>query len=103
MRKFIILAMVLFPAMASASPADDLDAMAKTLPHDVRAFIERKSECNHWGGEDPYDAARGKQIERAVTRLKCEALDGDEAVLKRRHAKNAAVGKALAQADEIYQ
>jgi hypothetical protein len=103
MGKWIAALLLLFVMSAVAAPEDDLAAMAKSLPRDVRAFIERKSECNHWAGEDPYDAARGKEIERAVARLKCEALDRDEANLKRRYAKDAAVHKALAQADEIYQ
>ena len=35
-------------------------------PEDVVAFIERMVECNHWGGEEPYDKERGEQIRKAV-------------------------------------
>src|SRR5256885_4592796 len=27
-------------------------------PEDVVAFIERRVECNHWAGEEPYDKER---------------------------------------------
>lgn len=99
----VLAAFLLLPVAVSAAPEDDLSAMTKMLPHDVRAFIDRKSECNHWAGEEPYDAARAKQIERAVARLKCETLDKDEAMLKRRYSRNAPVRKVLALADDIYQ
>ncbi len=99
----VLAAFLLLPVAVSAAPEGDLSAMTKMLPHDVRAFIDRKSECNHWAGETPYDAARAKQIERAVARLKCEALDRDETVLKRRHAGDGQILKALALADTVYQ
>jgi hypothetical protein len=95
--------LLLLPVTASAAQQDDLSAMMKTLPRAVRAFVERKSECNHWAGEEPYDAARAKQIERAVTRLNCEKLDREEAVLKRRHAGNRKILEALALAARLYQ
>ncbi len=95
--------LLLLPVAASAAPEDDLSAMTKMLPRDVRVFIARKSECNHWAGEDPYDAERAKQIERAVLRLKCETLDKDEAALTRRHAGDGRILKALALAGAVYQ
>lgn len=102
MGKWIAALLLLFTTPAFAAPEDDLAAVAKHLPSDVRIFIARKDECHHWAGEDSYDAARGQQIERAIARLKCETLDRDEARLKRRHAKNVAVRKALTLADSIY-
>ncbi|MBS0282157.1 MAG: hypothetical protein JSR25_13400 [Proteobacteria bacterium] len=95
--------LLLLPAAASAAPEDELAAMEKTLSRDVRAFIERKIECNHWAGEEPYDAARARQIERAVQHLKCEALDKDEVALKRRHAGDERALKGFALADEVYR
>jgi hypothetical protein len=103
MGKWIAALFFMSIAVARAAPEDDLAAMAKALPHDVRVFIARKSECNHWAGEEPYDAARGKEIERAVARLKCGALDKDEAAIKRRYSRNATIRKALALAGTIYQ
>jgi hypothetical protein len=100
-----LLAALLFllPVAAAAAPEDDLVAMTKSLPRDVRVFLDRKSECHHWAGEEPYDAARGNEIERAIARLKCETLDSDEAALKRRHTGDGRALKALGLASEIYQ
>jgi hypothetical protein len=53
------------------------------LPEDVSKFICRRALCNHWAGEEPYDAARAHQITAAVNRLKCEALVRDENDLRR--------------------
>jgi len=95
--------LLLLPAMAQAAPEDDLAAMEKNLPYDVRAFLARKAECKHWAGEDAYDAERGTQIAQAVARLKCERLDTEEQALRRHHAKDASIQKALTMAAAIYQ
>ena len=47
-------------------------------PEDVPAFIERTVECNHWGGEEPYDKERAAQIRTAVERAQCDHLTSDE-------------------------
>jgi len=101
--RMLAIILLLLPVAALAAPQDDLSAMTKMMPRDVRAFIARKSECNHWAGEEPYDAARGKQIERAVGRLKCDTLDRDGAALQRRHAGDEKILKALKLADATYQ
>jgi hypothetical protein len=73
------------------------------LPGDVRAFVERRIECNHWAGEDAYDAERGRQIAAAVERLRCDRIDRDEARLRRRHSGSARVRRALERArDEVW-
>ena len=54
-------------------------------PRPVRVFVERRLECNHWGGEEPYDAARRREIHRAVRALRCNSLEKDEQQLLRRY------------------
>lgn len=85
---------LLFVLLAPLQPA--VDAPAATLaeraarqPAAVRAFVERRTGCNHWTGEEPYDAARRREIERALTDLRCDRLDADEAVLVRRFGGDA--------------
>ncbi len=63
-----------------------LRARAAAQPAIVRRFIARRAMCNHWGGEEPYDAARRREIARAVRRLRCAALPREEAALRRRYA-----------------
>jgi hypothetical protein len=81
---------------ALAAPYDDkLAALTRGLPHDIRDFIDRRANCNHWAGEEPYDAERRAEIEAATNRLGCARLEKDEVTLARRHSKNGHALKAL--------
>jgi hypothetical protein len=71
-------------------------AGVRNLPADVRAFIDRRANCNHWSGEEPYDQDRRVQIQSAVKELRCEDLLKDETALQRRYQSNQPVLKALA-------
>ncbi|WP_425987220.1 hypothetical protein [Brevundimonas sp. TWP2-3-2] len=68
-------------APAEAAPA--VEAAAPAPPADpVAAFVERAELCVHFGGEEPYDAARAAEIAAAVQANRCEALAADGAALK---------------------
>ncbi len=75
----------LLAVIVSASAAA---AATAALPGPVQAFVARRAQCQHWAGEEPYDAARRAQIDRAVRRLRCRRLAHDEAVLRRRFRSN---------------
>jgi len=64
-------------------------------PREIGDFLERRAECEHWAGEEPYDKARGREIARAETELRCDKVDVDEAGLRRRHRGQPAVLKLL--------
>ncbi|KLK91675.1 hypothetical protein AA309_18820 [Microvirga vignae] len=66
-------------------------AAQEAIPADVRAFAERRLECNHWAGEEPYDAERAGQITGAMERLQCERLKVDEMQLRRHYAGSTAI------------
>ncbi|WP_294392478.1 hypothetical protein [uncultured Sphingomonas sp.] len=72
-----------------------LDAALRAAPAPVRSFIERRSLCDHWAGEEPYDAARGRQISRGLRTGRCDRIDRDGARLRRLHADDAAVVRLL--------
>ncbi len=65
-------------------------------PRPVGVFLERRAECGHWAGEEPYDKARGRQIAAAVRALKCGRLEADERALRRTYAKQPKVLRLLA-------
>jgi hypothetical protein len=44
--------------------------------------VERAEACHHWGGEEPYDAERARQVGAAAARLRCETLGRDAIALK---------------------
>ena len=54
-------------------------------PADVAGYVMRRAACNHWAGEEGYDAARRAQINREATALRCNEIDRDEAALMKRY------------------
>ncbi|MBB2964349.1 hypothetical protein [Methylobacterium sp. R2-1] len=91
----LIVAHLLAPVRAEPTISP---AARTSLPADVVAYLDRRMGCNHWSGEDAYDAARGRQI-AALRTLRCEAVEADEKRLRRRYGCNPAVLKALDAAE----
>lgn len=84
-------------AMASATPTEArVQRELKAVPHVVRDFLERRAGCNHWAGEEPYDAERAAYIAKAVRDLRCRRIEADEHQIKRRYAKSRRVRWLLA-------
>lgn len=88
-------------AMASATPAappveQRVQRELKAVPIAVRDFLERRAGCNHWGGEEGYDAERAAQIAAAARKLRCRQIEADEKRIKRRYAKSRRVRWLLA-------
>ena len=65
------------------------------LPADAKAYVTRRMGCNHWGGEDAYDAARGREIGEAVRSLRCDTVEADGRRLRRRYRRQPDVLKTL--------
>lgn len=87
----LLLAQTLPPA--SDAPLAPVRPIA-SLPTDVRRFIARYDECQHWLGEEPYDDARRRQIDAATAKT-CKGIDAAGAKLRKRYAANAGVSAAL--------
>jgi hypothetical protein len=92
---------VVLTALAQASPAcadkfhDDLQKLTTGLPKDVRAFIERRAECNHWQGEEAHDRPRAREIDRAIKQLKCDSIARDDTTMRARYADKPDIIKAM--------
>ena len=69
-------------------------------PQEVLDFVKRRADCNHWAGEEGYDAPRRAEINAAYAKLRCATLAADEAALKARFSGNEAVQKLLARAPD---
>jgi len=94
-------ALALLPAAPAMADMDgDIATLVRGLPKDAAGIARRRVLCNHWAGEEATDTARARQIERAVTTLRCNALDHEEARARRRHAGNEVVLKALERAND---
>ena len=73
-------------------------AAGHPLPKAVAAFVERQGLCTHWRGEEPYDAARAREIALNERRA-CRGLERERARLRRIHRNDPAVLAALRPED----
>lgn len=107
MRGLFVLAVVCLaggPALADAGQTPvSRERLVMQQPKMVRDFVARRLQCNHWGGEEPYDAARRREISRAVKALRCNSLDRDEARLLRRYRDNAELPALLVAVREAWE
>ena len=71
-------------------------------PGDVADYMQRRAGCNHWGGEDPYDAARRAEIHAAMTELRCSHVDADEKALRTKCATSPAAISAIDFVKDYY-
>lgn len=69
---------------------------AGTLPEDVARYIDRREACDHWRGEDGYDAEREAEILRGICQS-CPGSDAGLARLKKKYTANQDVQKRLAE------
>ena len=96
--QFLFALAMLSNGIAHAVAREPPSPSSATLPSDVTAFVERRAGCHHWAGEEPYDAARGRQIAAAIRRSRCDRLDADEKILRKRYRLSLEVGSALDKA-----
>lgn len=80
----------------------DTKSHMPNCPNDARDLVDRALNCQHWTGEEPYDEARGHEIETALTELKCDVLSLDYDHLLRKYAKRRDVLATLEAADREY-
>jgi hypothetical protein len=90
---------ILLAAAAIGGAGAPAAARRAPVPREVRSLVDRRVGCNHWGGEDPYDQERAKEINSVMRSLRCVTLDRDEARLKRRYAGRSDVLRLLRRAD----
>lgn len=75
-------------------PPSDVAASADPFPREVTQFMVARDSCDHFRGEEPYDAERRAYIEENVAEL-CHGSDATLAMLRRRYATDPAVTAAL--------
>lgn len=73
-------------------------APASALPQDVAAFIERRDQCDHFRGEEPYDDTRAAEL-AVKLRETCTGTDAALERLKKKYAGSAAISAKLAGYD----
>ncbi|MCI4588821.1 hypothetical protein MOK15_01685 [Sphingobium sp. BYY-5] len=75
-------------------PPSDVAASAAPFPREVTEFMVTRDSCDHFRGEEPYDAERRAYIEENVAEL-CQGSDAKLAMLRRRYASDPTVISAL--------
>ncbi|TCP67922.1 hypothetical protein [Sphingomonas sp. PP-CE-1G-424] len=89
-----IVAAAVFATGCSAQPR----AASAGMPADVRAFVAKRTQCDHFRGEEPYDAARAADLDRRM-RATCTGTDATLARLKRAHHRDRTAMQALSAYD----
>jgi len=69
------------------------------LPTDVARFIEKRDGCDHFRGEEPYDAERREFLLKNMNKL-CKGTDRQLARLKKKYAQQPAIMEKLSDYDE---
>ena len=92
-RNIVNWALAISPIVGAASNGY---AACAALPHAIEAFVERRESCDHFRGEDPYDAGRAAFLD-ARFREFCEGTDADLRALKRKYALEAEIMAVLAR------
>jgi len=72
------------------------------LPGDIRAFIKRRDNCDHFRGETASVEDRQAEIDRQLDRL-CRGSDADVAHLKRKYIGKKTVLKILGTYDPVIE
>jgi hypothetical protein len=78
----VLLALILLLPPAADDP-EIFRTRVESAPRKVAAFIERRANCNHFAGEEPYDAERAAYLRKTIRELKCARIARDERRLTR--------------------
>ena len=80
-----------------------LEQLAKSAPDPVARVVARRLECWHFEGEEPYDRARAREILQHMKRLRCDSLEKEMGILKRRYESDPTVVQLLESAQSLLQ
>lgn len=80
-------------------PPSNEAANGAAFPAEVTAFLVDRDGCDHFRGEEPYDAERRAYLEQSIAEL-CTGTDAKLAGLRRRYAADKDVMAALGGYEE---
>lgn len=87
--------------LAAAPTQDDLRSRVERAPKTVAAFVERRADCNHFLGEEPYDRERAAYLNRVIRELRCARIDQDERRLRSVYRKKPAILRLLDETADL--
>lgn len=80
-------------------PASNMVETVIPFPAEVTAFMVDRDGCDHFRGEEPFDAERRAYLEESIREL-CSGTDARLARLRQRYASDPDVMAALAQYED---
>nr|WP_245405713.1 hypothetical protein [Sphingobium sp. Sx8-8] len=87
------------PAYVPDLPPADGAADPTPFPDEVTRFMVDRDGCDHFRGEEAYDAERRAYLQENIAEL-CTGTDGRLAMLRQRYARDPAVIAALSGYDD---
>jgi hypothetical protein len=94
--------MLLALSVVAFAAEDKLATLKAGQPTPVIDLVDRIVDCNHWSGEEPYNAERREEIRKAITELRCDSLKTDEEALLRKFKDDENVRKAIDAAKNLF-
>jgi predicted lipoprotein len=73
---------------------------AEQLPSDVKAFIARRAQCDHFRGEDADDAERAAFLRKKMDTY-CKGSDAELKALRTKYAANEDLVKRLRRYENV--
>lgn len=99
--KCLARAVLLFMLMAPS--VDGAEPTATTgLPADVAMFKKHRDLCDHFRGEEPYDAERRTFLEESLKKY-CTGTDQELASLRAKYKNNLVVLKVLSEYEDAIE
>jgi hypothetical protein len=80
---------------------DALRTRVGSAPRKVAAFIERRAGCNHFLGEEPYDAERAAELKKAILELRCARIERDGLRLERTYRDRPDILRILKETEDL--
>lgn len=102
LRKSILWLTLFISSFVVAQDSRELKALKKDMPPDAALIIERIVGCNHWSGQESANKERAEQINKAVTQLRCDTLEQDQAKLLKLYQNNYEVKMRIQDAQSVF-
>ena len=79
---------------SATAPKKASPTTATALPNEVTNFVQRRDSCDHFRGEEAYDAERGAFLRKSLKET-CTGSDRKLKSLREKYRNNPAVAKKL--------
>lgn len=90
------------PLLVFGQEPPEVTKLQRGMPPVIADLISRIVSCNHWQGEEPYDAKRAAEIAHAISSLRCTSLAADESAALQSFGEVLGVRNAIVAAKDIY-